>query len=347
MKTSALKRAEAQYELLRRGVPVFAGGDGSADGGVAVASEDGGVEIRAASTQPSNYPLDPVTVSNDQIRVSTMLNEPTRITRLIRDLTLQRFLLDYLFTSRGGVTGGAVVYDQPTSNDLYADRDFQQVEPGQEFPILTDHEVVPQVAYPEKWGAKVFITDEARDRNRVGRFNNLMRRVANTLVRKLNQRAVETIEAVFTAFPAQIIPGHSWGSVNILGSTPTAYASQPIGDFVAIGLYNENLELGMQHDTLLMHPNQRASLQLIYGQEWRAVLAAYGYNDVYVSLRVTAGTAYSLARGQLGAMHIEAPLATETWRDPDGRQQTWTQTSVRPLMYVDNPFAVVKLTGIA
>jgi hypothetical protein len=45
-------------------------------------------------------------------------------------------------------------------------------------------------------------------------------------------------------------------------------------------------------------------------------------------------------------MRIEAPLSTETWRDPNGKQQTWVQSSVRPLMYANNSFAVLKFTGL-
>ena len=309
----------------------------------------GGTTVRAANVAvPYNYPLGPPTVAGDgAINVPRYLNDPTRVTRVIQDLTLQRFLLDELFSRDGGVSGGSVVYDLPDANDLYADRDFQKVEPGQEFPILTVSQPIPMVATVEKWGAKVFITDEARDRNDSSGFMAQMRKMGNTLVRKLNQRAVEAIESILTSYPAQVIPGHNWTSVTTLGTNPTAYSSQPIGDFVAIQLYNEQMELGMEHDTLIMNPQERARLQLIYGESWASVLREYGYTRTFVSNRVTAGTAYSVARGQLGSLRIEQPINTETWRDPHGKQQTWVQTSVRPLLYVKDPFAVIKLTGLA
>lgn len=330
-----MTKSEALAELRERhGMLPFAGGDGTV--------------VHAANVAtPYQYPLGPPTVAGDGgITVPRYLNEPTRVTRVIQDLTLQRFLLDQLFSSDGGVSGGAVVYDLPDANDLYADRDFQKVEPGSEFPILTVSAPVPQTAVVEKWGAKVFITDEARDRNDQSGFMNQMRKMANTLVRKLNQRAVETIDAILTSYPSQVIPGHNWTTVTTQGTSPTAYSSQPIGDFVAIQLYNEQMELGMEHDTLIMNPQERARLQLIYGSEWSAVLREYGYSSTFVSNRVTAGTAYSVAKGQLGSLRIEQPLTTETWRE-QGRQMTWIQTSVRPLLYVKDPFAVIKLTGLA
>lgn len=329
--------AKARLELHKRGIPVFAGGDGTA-----VAPRPGQT-ARAAVPQ---YPLGPPTVSNQTINVPMMLQQPTRITRVISDITLQRFLLDRLFRSAGGVTGGAVVYDLPTENDLYLNRDVQRVEPGGEFPIVTSAQPQPQTAEVEKWGAKTFITDEARDRNNATVFMQEIRKIANTIVRKLNQRAVEEIEAILVAYPGQVIPGNNWTLVTTQGTNPTAYSDQPIGDFVAIQLFNEQMELGMEHDTLIMNPQERARLQLIYGDAWQAVLRSYGYTSWFVSNRVTAGTAYSIAAGQLGEMRIEKPLGTVTWRE-EGTERTWVQSSVRPLMFVNDPFAVVKLTGLA
>jgi hypothetical protein len=94
-----------------------------------------------------------------------MLNQPTRVTRAVNDISLQNFWADRLFSIPGGVSGGTVLYDVLTSNDLYPTRDVQNVEPGGEFPILTMDRPTPQVAQVEKFGGKFFVTDEARDRN--------------------------------------------------------------------------------------------------------------------------------------------------------------------------------------
>lgn len=324
-----ISKGDALAELHRRGMPVFAGGDPR---GLAMAADPA-------------YPLGPPSVSGQLVTVDMMLNDPTRITRMISDITLQRFLLDKIFTNAGGVQGGAVIYDLPLTNDLYPTRDIQRVEPAGEFPILTSAVPVPTVATPEKWGAKTFITDEARDRNNNVYFMREQRKVANVIVRKLNQRAVEQLDAIFTAYPAQTFPGHDWTTVTTLGTTPTAYSSQPIGDLVSIQLFLEQQELGISFDTILMNPTQRARLQLIYGDEWRAVLTSYGYTNVFVSNRVPVSSLYALLGGQVGQLRVENPLGTVTWRD-NPREITWSQSSVRPLMFVDEPLNVVKLTGL-
>jgi hypothetical protein len=76
------------------------------------------------------HPLAAPTITGTTITVDLMLQQPTRITAFLMDITLQRFILDRLFTSPGGVTGGAVVYDVIQENDLYTDRDVEPVAPG-------------------------------------------------------------------------------------------------------------------------------------------------------------------------------------------------------------------------
>jgi hypothetical protein len=119
------------------------------------------------------------------------------------------------------VTGGAVVYDLVTENDLYATRDVEKVAPGAEFPIITSARLAPRVATPDKWGGKFDITDEARDRNDLLAFTNHVRKVANTIVRKLNQYAVGTVTAAVSA-SSRSFTGHSWSAAVPSGATPTA-----------------------------------------------------------------------------------------------------------------------------
>src|SRR5436190_9267524 len=114
---------------------------------------------------PVAHPLGPPTLTGTTMTIDSAVNAPTRVTRSLMDLTLQRFFADRVFTSAGGVSGGAVVYDEIVANDLYSDRDIQRVAPGDEFPLVTSSRRFPKVAEVEKWGGKFFVTIEARDRN--------------------------------------------------------------------------------------------------------------------------------------------------------------------------------------
>jgi hypothetical protein len=305
--------------------------------------QNNGEDIAAAAAA-FPHPLGPPTVSGTSITVDLALNQPTRITRMIMDLTLQRFFADRVFTSAGGVTGGAVVYDPVVANDLYMDRDVERVAPGGEFPILTTTRRAPSVATVEKWGGKVYITDEARDRNNVAEFTRALRQLSNTIVRKINQRAVEILDTAVTA-NSRTTTGHNWSTVVVGGSSQSAANLWPARDFGAVQLIAEQEELGIVYDLWIMNPQEYLSLATVYGAFLTQVLGAAGI-DVYVTNRVAAGTAYVVAQGQVGEMRVEKPLGTETWRE-QGTERTWVQSSVRPLMFVDNPFAVVKISGLA
>src|SRR6476659_10222312 len=126
---------------------------------------------------PVAHPLGPPTVSGTTFSVDLALNNPTRVTRTLMDLTLQRFFADRVFTNSGGVSGGAVVYDELLANDLYLNSDIAYVNPGDEFPMVVGQRRAPKVAEVEKWGGKFFVTVEARDRNDASVFVRHMRQL--------------------------------------------------------------------------------------------------------------------------------------------------------------------------
>lgn len=300
--------------------------------------------IMGAQVNPT-HPLGPPTLSGTTITVDTMLNQPTRVTRMIMDLTLQRFIVDRVFSSAGGVTGGAVVYDQATINELYADRDVQRVAPGAEFPEITAERLVPKVAEVEKWGGKVWIPDESRDRNNAALFTNKIRQLSNTIVRKLNQRAIEELTLSITA-TSQTFTGRDWSTVVTGGSSQSNADQWPARDFVHAQELADEDELGITYTLWLLNPQEYARLVITYGAANLPSLLGQMNLSIYVSNRVPAGTAYAVAEGQVGEMRVEKPLGTETWREPEN-ERTWVQASVRPVQYVTNPFAVLQVTGLA
>lgn len=310
-----------------------------------------GIKSAAAFSAAGPYagavvnPLGPPVISNSEITVDFALNNPTRVvTPMVLDLTATRFFVDRVFTNAGGVTGGAVIYDEVAPNELYADRDVQRVAPGTEFPIVTFSRRAPKVAEVEKWGGKFYFTDEARDRNAIGEFVRATRQLSNTIVRKINQRGVEILEAMITA-NSRSVSGNDWGAVNTTFASGSNYTAMPARDFARAALLADQDELGMSYNLWILNPLQMFELEGIYGDKLGALLSSFGI-DIFVTNRVANGTAYALAEGQVGEMRVEQPLQSVSWRDPNGKEQTWVQSSVRPLMFANNPYAVLKFTGL-
>lgn len=296
-------------------------------------------------TAPVQHPLGPPTVSGTTVTVDTMLNQPTRVTRMIMDLSLQRFIADRVFSSPGGVTGGAVLYDQATLNELYTDRDVQRIAPGEEFPLIASSRTQPKLAPVEKWGGKTYITDEARDRNDSTRLTNQVRQLTNTIIRKCNARVIAELEASISAIPATTFVGHDWGAYMPAGSTPSALANSPYADIAFAQMKADQEELNVTYDTVLVNPLNLMRLNLIYGSGLLQTTFQSINLSLYSSNRVAVGTAYVVASGQVGEMRLEKPLKTESWRE-EKTERNWIQSGLRPVVYVTNPYAVRKITGI-
>lgn len=296
--------------------------------------------VRAATAYPlsTTHPLGPPVISGTTITVDTMLQQPTRVTRMIMDLTTERFVADRLFASGGGVTGGAVVYDEAQENELYTNRDVEQVSPASEFPLVTSDQLVPKVAEVEKWGGKTFVTDEARDRNDTAGFTKLMRQLANTITRKLNQRAIAEVNAAL-ADNSRDITGNDWSSYNPETDAPQ---DSPAYDFGRAQMQAETEEMGIDYNLWIVNPQEALALTAIYGP----LLSGPGVPAIYSTPRQPAGEALAVAERQVGQMRIEKPLGTETWREQN-TERTWVQASVRPLWFVDNKFAILRFKGLA
>jgi hypothetical protein len=292
------------------------------------------------------YPYGPPTIAGTTITVETMLNEPTRVTQALSDITLQNFWADRVFAFPGGVEGGAVIFDQLTLNDLYTTRDVQNVEPGGEFPILSIDRPTPLVAQVEKYGGKWFVTDEARDRNNPQQLTQGIQKAANTINRKTHQKLVAILDATITAFGGALtMAGTDWTTATTTAATALTPAGQAAGDLAKAQLVADQTELGVEYNLLIINPLQASELRMLYGDRLAGILGDNGITELIATNRVTAGQAYLVAEGQVGELRIEKALDTETWRE-QRTQKTWLQSDVRPVMYVTNPYSMIKLTGI-
>ncbi|MGN7861460.1 major capsid protein [Microbacterium sp. 22303] len=292
------------------------------------------------------YPLAAPTVNGSTITVETMLQQPTRITRYLSDITLRNYISPLFFSTPGGVTGGAVIYDQLTLNDLFPTRDVQEVAPGAEFPNTQSDNPVPLTAAVEKHGGKFFVTDEARDRNDQGVIQREGRKIMNAMVRRQDARSIATVDAAIAANPTQVITGLNWNNVVTGGSGQSNASAWPAADIAKVQKLADTQELGVEIDTLILNPDQAFQLRLVYGDDLQALLDSYNIDTLMSSNRVAPGTAYALQAGLPGEMRPEKALGTETWREPE-TQRTWVQTDARFVQYVTDPFSVFKLTGLA
>lgn len=290
------------------------------------------------------FPPPPPTVSGNLITVDQYLNTPTRIIRTLQRLTLQRFLAEMIFGPGPRAASGSVIYDQLTANDLFMKDDVELIEPGMDYPILTDERPTPKVATVGKWGGRVFVTDEQRDRNATDVLARQLTKLANTIVRKVDTIAIATLNAA----PILTFVGTDWTA-----AADNVILSQLVDAF---SLVNDP-DLGYEIDTVLLNPTQAAdmlknkSLREALGPSAQEAIVR-GANmgnllnaDFYKSNRVAAGTGYALMRRMVGGISDEVPQQAKTYRT-EQNDRTWVQGARRLVPYVTDPLCVVKLTGI-
>jgi hypothetical protein len=299
---------------------------------------------------PVTYPLGPVTVSGNTITVDQAVNNPTRITRDIARLAEARFFARQVFSDAGGVEGGAILYELPptTATDLYAERGVQEVAPGEEAPELTFLRGVPVVAKPRKIMGKFKVTKEARQRNDTRLLRRAMVQTANTIAVTLDAMAITVLNTAITA-NSRTLAGQSWATA--AGPTmPTRSGTNvATADLLAARKQIQSEQRGHDLDSILIHPNQELSLAqaaAAQGVTIDQILATAGIRNWFSSMRVTAGTALLFEAGAVGGWANEFPLSQDTWYE-NKIESWWYQWSVSPAMFIDDPYGLVQLTGIA
>jgi hypothetical protein len=291
-----------------------------------------------------SFPPNPPTISTDTLSVSVYLNNPTRVHRVINDLTLNRFIADRLFASGPKAEGGAVIFDQVTIGDFFLARDVQKIKPGMEYPTLTDTMPTPKVAAVDKWGGQVFITDEQRDRNAIDVFARETRKLANTIVRKVDGIAIATLAAA----PINTFTGASWA---------TASGDTMIANLIDAASLINDPDMGYVADLVLLNPIQFN--WLLKNNNFRLAMQAFTAKSILRdgivgdflgmsfgrSNRVPAGTAYIAASQMVGAISDEVPLSTGVYRE-EGEDKTYLKSARRLVAYVTDPKAAVQLSGL-
>jgi hypothetical protein len=299
---------------------------------------------------PITYPLGPPTVSGTTITVDVALNQPTRILRDIARLTNQKFFASQVFSDAGGIEGGAVLFELPptTQTDLFAERGVQEIAPGEEAPVMTFLRGVPVVAKPRKIGGKFPVTKEARQRNQTRLLQRAMVQAANMISLTLDAMAIAVLNTAITA-NSRTLAGQSWATAAGLTMTTRSGTNVATSDLLAARKQVEAEQRGHVLDSILINPNQELSLAqaaAATGVTIDQIFATAGIRNWFASPRVTAGTAILYEAGAVGGWANEFPLAQDTWYENE-IESTWFQWTVSPAMFIDDPFGIVQLTGIA
>lgn len=281
-----------------------------------------------------------------RLTVDIALQQPSTIRDRIAYLADDQILLPKFFSPYGGaVLGGGLLYHVIKASDFYTDGDVERRMPRTEYKVVAGVSPEAKLAPVVDWGGKFSVSDEEKTRNNESLLDQSTTQLANTIARKLDIAALAAIDEALTG--ENLVLGNNWSQLVTVGPLDgiTENADRPTADFSAAQLAADLQELGIKHDLLVVHPNEAHALRVGYGDQLDAVLKSAGL-ELFANPRVTAGTAYVLAKGQAGTVGFERPLTVDTWDDRSIRS-TWVQGYAVPALAVEKPYAVKKLTGLA
>jgi hypothetical protein len=302
---------------------------------------------------PNTFPAGPPTLSGDTVSISRFLQSPQALQRRLRNYKDLRFVSDQILTQRFRSQGGAVLYEQ--SEPFVTDRAVEAVGPGSAYPYANLPTGTAAIAAIQKWGQKVFLSDEEIARNvyQGASADRALRKVVNSVIKQVDGIAMSAIASAVT----QTSASGDWSA-----ATPVFLRDILKAKAVIVGL-----NLGYMPDTLVLNDTQYAYL-MSDDKFTNALRRETSTNPVYTgTVEVVAGLTIvvSPAIGVAGAMVLDASqlggMADEVDGSPgyavsdlavqvksirlDGQDGYDLQGRRKTVPVVQEPGAAVKLTG--
>lgn len=292
--------------------------------------------------------------NNGVISVDEALNNPTVIEQRIGELATPNLLIENIFSSDSSpVEGGAVIYSKTTEKNFYTDNDVTQRQPGDEYSVVYRERPEAQLARVEDYGGKFATSDEARKRNSNVDFDNNVTALTNTITRKLNAVALDTVKEAVTANETVRIAATDIDLATLaVDGDPaniTAPQKRPTALWADAFAVAEEKDLGITYSKLIVSPQVKAQLLTAYGSSLKDVLDTFGLEMIasnHLKAANIAGgntdTMLLVDPGKAGFVKYEEALTVTTWRD-EAHRQTWTQAYAMPVMGITLPSAIASI----
>ncbi|MFT4471706.1 major capsid protein [Arthrobacter sulfonylureivorans] len=281
---------------------------------------------------------------NIQVNVRDFVDNPSRVERVLTDLTKDRTIADYAF-SAGDAHNGAVIYDEVLGHPEDQERDVEVIAPGAEFPLVGITTEDQKTAKVDKYGGAAELTFEAIRRNDQDTLAKRMTIISNLIVKRVNK---VTVNALVTNPNVNTLDiDTDWGQSS----------TDPIADlFAAKGLIDDN-ELGYTGNLYLINPLD-AQQYLLGRKDIREQVQKEGEHPVLSgdlgnlaggewikTSTIARGEIWLLERGVSGSVRDEEGGIKSHSYDEDRRHvkviQGWR--SIVPI--ITDPKSVTKITG--
>jgi hypothetical protein len=280
------------------------------------------------------------------LTVDVALKQPSIIRNQIAKLADDQILLNHFFRQFGArVEGGGLLYSVVQASDFFTS-DVEKRSPGSEYKVVEGVEPEPKLAPVEDWGGKFQVPQERILRNDVNYIDQQTTQLANTIARRLDTRAVASLQA---SGIVSLAVSSGWDDLTFVGPLDAITPSneRPTAHFAQAQELADLEEVGVVHDSLIVHPEQAKQLRTAYAEDLDDMLASAGFtNGMFANPRIPAGSAFVAQGGTVGTVGFEVPLTVDTWEDKATRSW-WVQAYAVPAFAVDRPYAAKKITSLS
>lgn len=291
--------------------------------------------------------------SSQPVTVNALVENPRIIAERIIKVLSNQFATDQVLRNEGQATGGAVQYR--VSSGLYADEASEIVEEFGEIPAVPSS-VGDLLSVPtRKRALAVLISWEMRNRNAMGRVDNQITRLKNTLIRDIDGAFVTALLAAVTQTRAATAVWSNTSTATIRKDINAARRIVKTNQAAGTGSYS-----GYEPDTIVMSPlteedllNSPEFLAMLFGSVNPSGISSLseapngilGLKPI-VTVGMPDNVAVVCESKTIGGYADERPLrATELyeWRP----NETWRSDVSRVTAgFIDNPGAGCEITGI-
>ncbi len=269
------------------------------------------------------YPAPAPTISGDVETINRFLNSPTSVNRRVREISLNRYLTDFIFPGRIEAAGGAILYE--IGEGMFLAKDPEAVNPGAQYPRTTEVRGAAAIAAVKKWGEDVPLTDEAIGRLKGNALERVLRKLSNTMIRKVDTLAMAAAAAAITLEQTQAA---AWDSAN----------ADPFLDVMLADAKGAELDEGFEYDTLILTDVLYA--RMVSNQKVINGLARESSNNVTADGEILSIAGKSIVRTnrlpdgidrllidreQFGALGYENIPSPEYEGDPANGIETWAR----------------------
>lgn len=300
-----------------------------------------------------------------RITVNSMIKDPLLIRARMTSMIQQQFIMEALLRKAPAAEAGVIIYNESTP--LFADDDASVIAEAAEIPLVMGQDGVPKAAYTIKTGMGIEITREMRDRNRIDMVNVRMEQVRNTIIRHWERRLFDAFDA---AVPAANILNLDAGGTGFATNNWYSGSAPKIRENVLDVLQlvaeaevpnQDDNYFGFVADTAVI--STRTATAMMKDDDWRKVYegsplatqnpfytgqlqkGAMGLNWL-TSRFMSDDVAYFLQTKVVGGYSDERAMNTSALYEDRDREIWRANTVRRTAVFVDQPYAVAKVTAL-